>query len=80
MDIPTLEVVTLDGKKLSLKEDLQEVVRRLEEDGCLVLKGATDLSPVESILSANQPSVDAVRKDILLNDVSKTFISIFLLV
>jgi hypothetical protein len=49
MDIPNLEVVTLSGKRLSLKEDLQEAVRFLEEDGCLVLKAATDLSPVESI-------------------------------
>jgi len=45
MDIPNLEVVTLSGKRLSLKEDLQEAVRFLEEGGCLVLKGATDLSP-----------------------------------
>lgn len=77
MDIPNLEVVTLSGKRLSLKEDLQEAVRFLEEDGCLVLKGATDLSPVESILSTNKPSVDAVKKDIVLNDVSKAFISRF---
>jgi hypothetical protein len=46
MDIPNLEVVTLSGERLSLKEDLQEAVRLLEENGCLVLKGATDLSPV----------------------------------
>jgi len=80
MDIPNIEVVTLSGKRLSLKEDLQEAVRFLEEDGCLVLKGATDLSPVESILSTNKPSVDAVKKDIVLNDVSKAFISRFSLV
>ncbi|KAN0073553.1 hypothetical protein V8E54_008773 [Elaphomyces granulatus] len=74
MDIPNLEVVTLSGKRLSLKEDLQEAVRFLEEDGCLVLKGATDLSPVESILSTNKPSVDAVKKDIVLNDVVKAIL------
>jgi len=31
-------------------------------------KAATDLSPVESILSTNKPSVDAVKKDIVLNN------------
>lgn len=29
MDIPNIEVVTLSGKRLSLKEDLQEAVRFL---------------------------------------------------
>jgi hypothetical protein len=80
MDIPNLEVVILSRKRLSLKEDLQEAVRLLEEDRCLVLKGATDLSPVESILSTNKPSVDAVKKDIILNDISKAFISRYSLV
>ena len=75
MDIPNLDVITLRGKRLSLKEDLQEALRFLEEDGCLVLKGATDLSPVESLLSANKPSMDAVKKDIVLNDVTKASIS-----
>jgi hypothetical protein len=74
MDIPNIEVVTLSRKRLSLKEDLQEAVRFLEEDGCLVLKGATDLSPVESILATNKPSLDDVKKEILLNDVSRVFI------
>jgi len=71
MDIPTLEVVTLYGKKLSLREELQEVVRRLEEDGCLVLKGATDLTSIESIPSTDITSLDFVQKGIVLNDVSK---------
>jgi hypothetical protein len=80
MDIPNLEVVTLSSKRLSLKEDLQEAVRFLEEDRCLVLKGVTDLSFVESILLTNKLSIDAVKKDIVLNNVSKAFISRFLLV
>ena len=79
MDIPNLEVVTLSGKRLSLREDLQEAVRFLEEDGCLVLKGATDLSPLESILSTNQGSLESVRKNIVLNDVSKVSIPGYLL-
>merc|ERR1712093_466872 len=74
MDIPNLEVVTLSGKRLSLREDLQEAVRFLEEDGCLVLKGATDLSPLESILSTNQGSLESVRKNIVLNDAVKALL------
>ena len=73
MDVLNIEVVTLGGKRLFLKENLQEVVRFLEEDGCLVLKAATDLSPVESILSTTKPSMDAVKKDIVLNEVSRAF-------
>jgi hypothetical protein len=77
MDIPNIEVITLGGKRLSLKEDLREAVRFLEEDGCLVLKGATDLSPVESILATDKPSLDAVKREVALNDASKVFTSRF---
>ncbi len=31
MDIPNLEVITLSGKRLSLKKDLQEAVGFLED-------------------------------------------------
>ena len=79
MDIPNLEVVTLSGKRLSLKEDLQEAVRFLEEDRCLVLKGATDLFPLELILLTDQGSLDSVRKNIVLNNVSKVSIQGYLL-
>jgi hypothetical protein len=41
------------GRGSLLKEDLQEAVQFLEEDGGLVLEGATDLSLTESILATN---------------------------
>jgi hypothetical protein len=62
-----------------LEKDLQRVVQRLEGDGCLVLKGATDLSPVESMLSTDRGPFDSVSKDIVLNNVSKVLISRYLL-
>jgi hypothetical protein len=76
MDIPNLEVVTLGGKRLSLKGNLQEAVRFLEEDGCLVVKAATDLSSIESMLATSKPPLDVVEKDTVLNDVSQVFIEI----
>jgi hypothetical protein len=53
MDVPNIEVVTLSRNRLSLKEYLQEAVHSQEEDGCLMLEGATDLCLIESILATN---------------------------
>lgn len=69
MDFPRLEVIKLNGEKLFLDKNPRELVQALEEDGCLVLKGATDLTSVEATLSDDLSSVDSVRKDIVLNTV-----------
>jgi hypothetical protein len=50
MDLATIEVVLLNGKKLSLEESLEQVVQALMSDGCVLLRRATDLAPVEPIL------------------------------
>lgn len=66
MDKPNIDVVTLSGDKLSLQDDLETVVKSLNEDGCLVLKKATDLSIFESSGS----DTNYVTKGIVLNQVS----------
>jgi len=58
------EVLKLNGEKLSLKESLKEAVRALEEDGCLVLKGATNLTAFPDGVTP----IDSVRADIALNE------------
>jgi len=59
------EVLKLNGERLSLKESLKEAVQALEEDGCLVLKGATNLTT----LPVGITSMDSVRAEIALNEV-----------
>ena len=61
-----IDVVTLSGDKLSLQNDLEKIVKSLEEDGCLVLKNATDLS----IFKSSGGDTNYVTKDIVLNQVS----------
>ncbi|MCJ1386323.1 hypothetical protein MMC17_009449 [Xylographa soralifera] len=58
------EVLKLNGEKLSLKESLKEAVWALEEDGCLVLKGATNLTTFPVGIT----SIDSVRAEIALNE------------
>ena len=59
------EVLKLNGEKLSLKESLKEAVQALEEDGCLVLKGATNLTKFPVGIT----STDSVTAEIALNEV-----------
>lgn len=70
MDLSRIKVIKLNGEILWLGENLEEVVKALDEDGCLLLKEATDLTPVEPDLSINMNSLDAVKKEIVLNEVS----------
>jgi hypothetical protein len=70
MESLDIEVLTLRGEKLSLKGDLDKVVDALKEDGCLLLRRATDLSAIAPILSNNQNSLAYVRRDIVLNKVN----------
>ncbi|MCJ1473152.1 hypothetical protein MMC13_001803 [Lambiella insularis] len=58
------EVLKLNGERLFLKESLKEAVQALEEDGCLVLKGATNLTT----LPVGITSVDSIRMEIALNE------------
>jgi hypothetical protein len=66
MDIPDIQVETLSKELLSLKQRLKEVVLTLERDGCLVLKGATNLTSVEPYLGN---ILDSVQKEIAINQV-----------
>ena len=71
MEIPEIQVITLDQELIPLRLRLKDVVLALEKDGCVVLKGATDLTtippfigkaPLEGILSS-------VEKNIVVNRV-----------
>jgi hypothetical protein len=70
MDILDIEVYKLSGESLSLRENLKEAVEALDKDGCLLLKKATDLTTVESALSSDISSPEAITKHIVLNEVS----------
>ena len=59
------EVLKLNGEKLSLKESLKEAVQALEEDGCLDLNGATNLTTFPVGIT----STDSVTAEITLNKV-----------
>jgi hypothetical protein len=78
MDLATIEVVLLNGKKLSLKESLEQVVQALMSDGCVLLKRATDLAPVEPFLLRDMNSLESVRRDIVLNEVRPPLIALWL--
>lgn len=73
MDKLNIEVLTLSGDSLSLQDDPKKVVKSLEENGCLVLKNATDLSILESNGDANidDDTKDCMTKEIVLNQVSE---------
>jgi len=68
MDIPDIQVCELNGESLSLRKNLKEAVEALDNDGCLLLKKATDLTTVESALSSAISSPDAITKHIVLNE------------
>jgi hypothetical protein len=70
MDIPDIEVCELNGESLSLRKNLKKAVEALDKDGCLLLKKATDLTTVESALSSDINSPDAIIKHVVLNEVS----------
>lgn len=70
MDIPDIQVYELNGESLSLRKNLKGAVEALDNDGCLLLKKATDLTTVESALSSAISSPDAITKHIVLNEVS----------
>ena len=76
MDLARTEAVLLNGKRLSLDESLPEVVQALMNDGCALLKRATNLKPVEPFLATDMNSLESVRKEIVLNEVSSTWITL----
>jgi hypothetical protein len=80
MDLATIEVVLLNGRRLSLGESLKEVVQALMSDGCVLLKRATNLAPVEPFLLSDMNSLESVRKDIVLNEVRPPLITLWLYV
>ncbi|MCJ1231494.1 hypothetical protein MMC12_008171 [Toensbergia leucococca] len=64
------EVLKLNGEKLSLKESLKEAVQALEEDGCLDLNGATNLTTFPVGIT----STDSVTAEITLNKSVRTIL------
>lgn len=70
MGVPDIQVYELSGKSLSLRNNLKQAVEALDRDGCLLLKKATDLTPVESVLFSAINSPDAITKRVVLNEVS----------
>jgi hypothetical protein len=61
------DIIKLSGQKLSLKENLSEAVKALQEDGCLVLKKATN---VDLDMSGNADSLAFIKRHIVLNEVN----------
>lgn len=52
MTFPHVRAVKLSGETFALDENLQVAAKALEIDGCLLVKGATDLKPVEPTMEA----------------------------
>lgn len=69
MDLATIEVVLLSGKRIPLEESLEQAVQALMSDGCILLKRATDLTSVEPSLLRDMKALESVRRDIVLNEV-----------
>jgi hypothetical protein len=71
MDIPEIQVITLDKELIPLKLRLKEVVLALENDGCVVLKGATDLTTIESFVEKSplEGLLSSVETSIVVNRV-----------
>lgn len=68
MGSPSIEVVRLGGDRLSLPEDVKKVVQALNDDGCVLLKRATNLGPIESALLREEFS-GSINQEIALNKV-----------
>ena len=68
MGSPSTDVVRLAGDRLSLPGDVEKVVQALSDDGCVLLKRATSLEPVELALSREELS-GSINEDIALNKV-----------
>lgn len=62
-----IQAHTLNAGVFSLKTSLKEAVAALDKDGILLLKQATDLSPVESALTRDLGSFDGFQSDIVLH-------------
>ncbi|KAI9853847.1 MAG: hypothetical protein M1813_001793 [Trichoglossum hirsutum] len=67
MDIPEIQVITIDRELIPLKLRLKEVVLALEKDGCVVLKGATDLTAIESF--TEKPPLEGLLSSVEKNTV-----------
>ncbi|KAI9763387.1 MAG: hypothetical protein M1840_000579 [Geoglossum simile] len=69
MNIPEIQVITLDKELIPLKLRLEEVVLALEKDGCVVLKEATDLTTIKSFTEQSplEGLLSSVEKDIVVN-------------
>ncbi len=68
MNRGSLRVVRLDNK-LSNFEKNNDIVQTLQEEGGLLLKQATNLQALDSILFDNLESLASVIRDIVFNEV-----------
>ncbi|KAI9760832.1 MAG: hypothetical protein M1840_002194 [Geoglossum simile] len=55
MDIPDIQVRLLNGEQFSLRESINKVALALDEDGCVMLKNAMDLTTIEGYFSNKEP-------------------------
>ncbi|KAH0559425.1 hypothetical protein GP486_004059 [Trichoglossum hirsutum] len=69
MEIPEIQVITLDKELIPLKLRLKDVVLALEKDGCVVLKGATDLTSIQPFIGKAplEGILSSVEKNIVVN-------------
>ena len=72
MDRPDPQAMKLDGQPLS---DVEDVVQALQEDGAVILKQAANLKRTEDILSRDMHSLEAIRAEVVFNDVRSLHIS-----
>jgi len=68
MDSGSIRAVRLDGQLSDFHKN-SDIVHTLQEEGGLLLKQATNLQMLDSILSENLESTASVTRDVVFNEV-----------
>jgi len=78
MTFPHVRAVKLSGETFALDGNLQVATTSLEKDGCLLLKGATDLRPIEPSMEArySQKGFEKTSEDDGSLDIGSTLDSV----
>ncbi len=78
MTFPHVRAVKLSGETFALDGNLQVATTSLEKDGCLLLKDATDLRPIESSMEArySQKGFEKTSEDDGSLDIGSTLDSV----
>ena len=78
MTFPHVRAVKLSGETFALDGNLQGAATSLEKDGCLLLKGATDLRPIEPAMEArySQKGLEKTSEDDGSLDIGSTLDSV----